>query len=330
MASIAGTQRAAIAGHGGPVVTLACLALVAVTVVALTSHALPSRWPLQVVVAAAVPVAGFAGTAGLVLAGLTTRWWLAAIAAVTLLWWAGLVAPGVVAQGAPDRPAGTTLRVLTSNVLAGNPDLRLLLDRVVAGRPDLVALQEITPAHAKLLDSPQLKERFPYRIVDARDGFHGGAILSRHRLSDRTVVWPGGWPMTSALLSTPAGDRLRVINVHTAAPLTGEQLRVWRTQLRELRRMALAAGSPALLLGDFNATRNHRELRTLIAPPLREAHRRSAVAWNGTWPATGPLGGVLRLDHVIAGPGVDITGAAVMRMPGSDHRAVTAEATIAR
>lgn len=94
---------------------------------------------------------------------------------------------------------------------------------------------------------------------------------------------------------------LRVVNVHLThrLPYGPAQL---RRLLAGLRRSAV----PTVIAGDLNMCRP----TVYLAGPYRPAVR------GRTWPAQRP---VAQLDHVLLGPGVTATGAAVGPNLGSDH-----------
>jgi endonuclease/exonuclease/phosphatase family metal-dependent hydrolase len=82
-----------------------------------------------------------------------------------------------------------------------------------------------------------------------------------------------------------------------------------------------------VLAGDFNASRDHRPFRELLAAGFLDcadtARRRP---WPGfTWPAGRGLLPVMRLDHVLVSrPGVSARESKLITVPGTDHRGVLA------
>ena len=86
---------------------------------------------------------------------------------------------------------------------------------------------------------------------------------------------------------------------------------------------------PDLVLGDFNATVDHRSLRTLAERGYRDAGEVANEGWHPTWPADGPFDLIrlplAQIDHVLVGPRMAAISMQTAEIPGSDHRALLAE-----
>lgn len=102
-----------------------------------------------------------------------------------------------------------------------------------------------------------------------------------------------------------------------------EQLDRWREELQAAvdLRLELPGG---IIGGDFNATLDHAPLRDL--GEWVEASSAAGIGGYGTFPLQTPhLPGLLGapIDHVLVDGGAwEVTGGAVVDVPGSDHRAV--------
>jgi endonuclease/exonuclease/phosphatase family metal-dependent hydrolase len=83
------------------------------------------------------------------------------------------------------------------------------------------------------------------------------------------------------------------------------------------------------MVGDFNATRQHRSFDRLVGTGWSDAGALCFGGWRGTWPANRwwrpPL---FRIDHILTGPGISVRTSRAGRARGSDHRPVTAELTL--
>ncbi|MEL6347790.1 MAG: endonuclease/exonuclease/phosphatase family protein [Myxococcota bacterium] len=80
-------------------------------------------------------------------------------------------------------------------------------------------------------------------------------------------------------------------------------------------------GDPAIVAGDLNAVPRSRPLRTLRAQGLEDQQRFSGV--HGlTWPSGGgwPDFPLLRLDHLLVSPTLNVTLQEHLDLPDSDHR----------
>jgi endonuclease/exonuclease/phosphatase (EEP) superfamily protein YafD len=124
-----------------------------------------------------------------------------------------------------------------------------------------------------------------------------------------------------------SGGRLggvRLVGVHTAAPVSGS-VPAWRADLEALATWCQHTATPIVLAGDFNATLDHRELRSLGCTDVAAAVGRGLT---GTWPTSLPAWLGVQIDHVLVGGGITPSGARVLNLPGSDHRAVLARVTL--
>ncbi len=225
---------------------------------------------------------------------------------------------------APVRADGTALRLVTGNMLLDNPTPERFAATLAAADADLVLVQELSPPNLVALRGAGLLASHPHQLLDPRPGGYGSALLSRLPLTDATVVHPGGWPMTTAVAHCATGP-LRIVNVHTAAPVTSDKLVVWRRQLAWLAELVPPTGGRLVLAGDFNATVHHAPFRSLTAAGLRNAHRSAGRGWAGTYPTWWPGPELLRIDHVLVGDGIEPVAVESRRGSGSDHRPLVAD-----
>jgi endonuclease/exonuclease/phosphatase family metal-dependent hydrolase len=202
-------------------------------------------------------------------------------------------------------------------------------------RPQVVALQELTPDVAAALEaSTEIDQRFPYRILEARDDVRGMGILSSVPLVEGVY---GAFPMLlTAGLVMPDGSRLDLVNAHPLPPRISTVAGVpvgLDTILRdqELRYVRAAVDrvedqERVLLVGDLNTTPFEPGFG-IMTDGLQDLHAQVASGTGFTWrPAFLERlnAGLLRIDHVLAGSSVQpIALAEDCSLPG-DHCRVTA------
>jgi endonuclease/exonuclease/phosphatase (EEP) superfamily protein YafD len=247
---------------------------------------------------------------------------VAAVAALVAVALAAVVLPR--ALGGPQAPlaAGRSLSVMTANLRYGHGDSDAVMQLVRRHDVDVLSLQELTPAAVRRLDRAGARARFPYRVLEPRSGASGSGLLSRLPL--RAAARPPGTPhaMPQAQLAVPGVGAMLVKAVHTIPPLGGD-VSAWRAELRSLP-CATPDGELRLLIGDFNATLDHHELRALIASGYRDASDTAGVGLDGTYGVWPRLPIRIAIDHVLVDRRAHVTHAAVERIPGSDHRALLA------
>jgi endonuclease/exonuclease/phosphatase family metal-dependent hydrolase len=126
---------------------------------------------------------------------------------------------------------------------------------------------------------------------------------------------------------TGAGP-LTVESAHPVAPYDLQVLGDWRSDLNQQPR-AEPNGTPRILLGDFNATLDHKALRELISRGYRDAADTDGAGLIGTW---GPYSGhslpPVTIDHVLVDDRIGVRDVQVHAVPRSDHRSVLASLVV--
>lgn len=262
---------------------------------------------------AATAAAGFAAL----------RWRTLALWAVALTAFeAALVLPLYLnAASAPEPHAGAPrLRVVSYNMLHGNPHTAAAARHVAGLEADVVVLLEAT--------APQLQAfttALPgwHAIAEPRDDAFGIAVLSRRAPSSARVVMPGPRWMPAIELRLPLGDRsVTIFAVHPPPPVSEGHTRTRDELLRTVTRWAAASEGPVLVVGDLNATPWSSTLRGILGEgPLRSTQR---FGLHATWPAgLGALG--LPIDHVLVSGPLHPVSRSIEPAFGSDHQMLLVE-----
>ena len=259
-------------------------------------------------------------------------WWVAAVAAVLVAVQVSWILPsrGSGAAATP-RPGAVTVRVMAINVKVGAADVDQVLELVKSQNVDLLSVEEGQPRFVDPLRAA-VKKQLPYLLL-SNGGYPSG-----------TVIW-SRWPITQVgptigqfreiarvRLQVPGAVPVTVTAVHTVSPGRG-RIAGWNADLRTLKAAAQSTAGPQLMLGDFNASRDHAPFRALLSTGLvdgAEAVRMSP--WSGvTWPTDAPkLPTLVRLDHVLVTPdSIGVRSLRVVTVSGTDHRAVLADLSFA-
>lgn len=119
--------------------------------------------------------------------------------------------------------------------------------------------------------------------------------------------------------------------VHTVAPLPSS-FSQWKGQLALIDRAMRARGPAGLLMvGDFNATWGSKGFRQLLDAGMTDGAAARGRAFDMTWSQTKPVvPPLVRIDHVLTGPGVAVTAIRTGPGPGSDHRDLVATVAVHR
>jgi endonuclease/exonuclease/phosphatase family metal-dependent hydrolase len=257
---------------------------------------------------------------------LTRRRALAGLAAALVAYQASCVRPwSPPPVGLEEGAHGPLLSVAFANVWRRNTDVGGILAELAAGGHDIVALAEVTERHLDAIETVLPASTYPWRRTepDGRHGSKGLALLSRFPIEGLEQWWSQGHPQFDGTVLVPGALPVRLLVAHTWGPLGKDQTRRWRAQLAEIG--ARAEGDRTVIAGDFNATLQHRSFARLVGARWSDAGTRAFGGWGPTWPANRwwrPA--LLRIDHILVGPGISVRSGRAGPARGSDHRPVSA------
>jgi endonuclease/exonuclease/phosphatase family metal-dependent hydrolase len=281
-----------------------------------------------------------------------------------------LAAGGCTAPPRAAREALSVLRVMTFNIRydapTDGPNAWPQRKDIAAGtiafhRPDIAGLQEVLVS--QLRDLETLLPEYSWVGVGRDDGKDGGEFnpifyrKARFRRLESSTFWlsatpdrPGvkGWDAACARIVTWV--RLRdlwtgrvLVAFNTHFDHVGETARRESAKLVHAALERIAAGSPVVLTGDLNCTREDAAYRTLVGPDapgqtLRDA-RDLAVRPPYGPPASfngfrAELAEGRPIDHIFVRPGTFVLAAAILpaSLAGrfvSDHNPVVADVRLA-
>jgi len=216
----------------------------------------------------------------------------------------------------PGTGADRLLRVAHVNLLFINRKHDGGAEVLEALDADVLAFSEYTPVLAVALEAG-LADRYPHRIDRAGPKSHGAALWSRFPVTERAAA-PMRHERVTADVATPGGETVRVLVVHPVSP--PHKLASWRTDMAILAADVPPAAVPAVMIGDFNATWLHPELRSIVAAGWHSAHRQRGRGLVPSWPANRLYPPYLRIDHALVNDRAAVLDVADFTFPGSDHR----------
>ena len=257
----------------------------------------------------------------------TRRWTIAAVALATAVTLTALVAPRAL-PGSRGPSTGVRLHVMTSNMLFGGADPEAIVRLVREHDVAVLAVQEFTSQGREALAKAGLGDLLPYSSLADEPGAGGSGLYSRF-----PVTGPGsrrnggGFLQAYATIQPPGAGALVVESVHPLAPWSVRVNGDWRADLTAEPK-ADPAGTPRILLGDFNATLDHTPLRELISHGYRDAAAAAGQGLVGTWPYDRRWVPPVTIDHVLVDERIGVREVTVHRIPDSDHRAIVAQLTV--
>lgn len=226
----------------------------------------------------------------------------------------------VVSQGVP-------LRVVSLNVHTANQEH----DRVVAylrgTEADVIVALEVDNRWARVLEG--LNDRYPHRVVEAREDNFGIVLLSRKPFVRSQVVdLPGSEVPSIDVTLDVDGVQVPVLGTHPVPPATPAHAAERNRQLASIATWAASHAGKAVVLGDLNTTPWSPHFSRLLADGhLVRAHPRWGVV--PTWMADQPWVSLM-LDHVLVSPEIGVVSMEVGPDVGSDHRAIRADLRVPR
>lgn len=258
-----------------------------------------------------------------VIAAWRRHWALAGASAVMIVAQIVFLAPEISATTPlPDDLGGALmLRVFDANVDQSNPNMAGYAQEIRQDRPEVVTLEEASPVDLQQLVSRHALTQLPYQFWNGARGSRSLVIASRYFLGPTIDTSVDGIPfLVRTTVDLPRGP-LALWIVHTTA-LIDPGVQQWNDELNGVDRLLRSdRPHPLLVVGDFNATWSNRGFRAILSTGLTDAAAARGDDFAMTWSQlTFPLPPLIRIDHVLSGPGVVVTSIRTAAGPGSDHR----------
>jgi endonuclease/exonuclease/phosphatase family metal-dependent hydrolase len=280
------------------------------------------------------PYVGWTAPLPLVVALLLRRWALAGLALAVVAAFAAALLPRAFAGPQADPgPGAVTIHVMAANLFVGAGDARTVVRLVREQHVDVLTLEELTPDELTRLDAAGLRRVLPYRDADARAyGASGSGMFSRFRLRRLTPHNAQDFNAEPrALVAVPGAAPIDLQVIHPPPPIHG-WTPIWRRMLGELPKPGGAGTGLRMLMGDFNATLDHAQLRRLLSGDhgYVDAADATGQGFATTWPAGRDFPPEITIDHVLIDPRMRADAVSIHVVPRSDHRAVVATLRVPR
>ncbi len=291
-------------------------------IVALTCDLLP-----LLVIASAIAVA----------AAVIERQWALAIEGSALTG-AGLatVLPRLVAAGVPAWVADAPSVIVTSaNVFVGNRTMQRTASQLLDTDADVIVLNEASDQFMACFDAAGGATQMPYRVIDHEASpDYRTVVAARLPLEAGSGVFVAGPLRLVCARVNVGGSPTSFVGLHLRAAVERRGHSRWLAETAMLADMVRLRHPRVVIAGDFNGTLDRPQIRELVRNGFADAH---TTLGRGLLPslkpaATGPLSwlALLRVDHLLAGPGTRPVSIRNLRMHGSDHHALVAKVAIAQ
>jgi endonuclease/exonuclease/phosphatase family metal-dependent hydrolase len=276
------------------------------------------------------PYAAMAAVVPVGLALLVRRWWVAGVATAALVALLVCVLPRTF--GSPSTMDGVPVTVMSTNMRYGGADVAAIMAVVRDQKVDIVAVQEFTPDAQSRLAGAGLGELMLYQVLRPHETTNGSALYSRYPLSETSTIHNGGgFYQVRGVVTVPGAAPVDVESVHPVPPMTANFVG-WRQDLRDQRPTTPEAVAQ-ILIGDFNSTLDHDELRQVLATGYYDAADSVGRGLTPTWPYDGARSSVtpkITIDHVLCDRRIGTTAFDAVTIPRTDHRAIVARLMLPR
>lgn len=252
---------------------------------------------------------------GVVLLAFLRLRWLAVTGTVALAVNLLLIVPLYLTHPRPAMPGGATLRVLSFNVTASNPDRRTILEYLETGGADLIFLHESSTDWEDEITRAGL----PYRMVSARlpGSAFGTAALIKGDASARVVALGEAGQQSIEVSVLLGGEPIKVLATHPLSPTSAARNAARDEQLRQVGEWAAAQQVPVVVIGDFNASTWSHGF-ALVERPAGLVNSQRGFGIQPSWPVPyGPLG--IPIDHMMHSRELTTVDRRLGPSFGSDH-----------
>jgi endonuclease/exonuclease/phosphatase (EEP) superfamily protein YafD len=258
------------------------------------------------------------------------RWRTGLVGALLVLLNAVWLAPLYVADDPPD---GTDLVAMTINLQYGWADATEVVDAVRERGVDVLGVTELTLEATAALSAAGLDAVLPHRVLAADIDAHGSGLWARFPLTP-AEEWRGVHRMPGAVMRVPERDggsrdiAVRVAHPYRTARYNATSYKRDQAMLRE-RLAAQPKDVPAIVLGDFNASRDHAAFRRLLSDGWRDAPEYAGSGYVGTWSPRYWIPHFAALDHILISRQFGARSTATFEVDGTDHGALVARLVLA-
>ena len=228
-----------------------------------------------------------------------------------------------------------SLIVVSVNLRCDEPALIELVPVLVREQPDIVVFQDFSQEAWDHLQGTSWSQMLPYHWIEPKD-----QPLAAGADPCGTMVFAS----TPVTLASSADDPQPVFDVELASgtltvvpaslPTLSDGVEPWLQGFVLLSEAITAhetiAGAPAevssmLVVGDFNATREHLPMRQLVAEHgLVDAAERAGAGWLPTFPANRRYPPLVAIDHILMSPGLSASEVTAFSVRYGAHRVLVA------
>lgn len=227
-------------------------------------------------------------------------------------------------------PADGSITVLTMNLRCDEPALGDLVAVVEGEQPDVVVLADLSQEGWDVLQATSWGKRLtghspaPKDLPGATGSDPCGSVVFA------TAPVTASSPATRQPVFTVGLPSGPIAVAPVSLPTVARGVEPWLQGFDALDEAVAvhnssASAMPMLVIGDFNATREHWPMRQLVAKRrLVDAAEQAGAGWLPTFPDNRPYPPLIAIDHVLMSPSLRASEVAAFSVQYGAHRGLTA------
>ncbi|WP_033376665.1 endonuclease/exonuclease/phosphatase family protein [Alloscardovia criceti] len=220
-------------------------------------------------------------------------------------------------------------RLMTLNAHNGQADAEQIVSVVSSEHVEVLALQEVSNGLVQRLYASGLAQYLPYSVLSASSGQDNGGVnaifTAAPMTSESYDLIPTDASSVAAACIGMAAKSVCFGSVHPFSPRPGQQ-GLWDSSLDSLSQLQ-SESQTYVLLGDFNATWDHKSFRELLGSRFLDAGQQTGEGFHMTYPSNKQLAGIdipamVEIDHIVYDRGLLVGDLQTVTISGSDHKAL--------
>jgi len=234
---------------------------------------------------------------------------------IIIIWNASFIVPLYIQNRTITENSGSSLSILSMNLLASNTNYSEALELIREKDPDIIILLELSPQWN--LEIEKLYTSYPFQLMHPQTNNFGIGILSRIPLMAKVSNLGKGFPPSIFGKLQVNGHPLSLLATHPVPPVSQEKFKFRNMQLEEISRLSNAQTGNFILVGDLNTSSFSSHFQNLIKKgDLKDSRNGWGIATS--WPSDLFI---LRttLDHILYKGEMQVITRTTEKNIGSDH-----------
>ena len=220
-------------------------------------------------------------------------------------------------------------RLMTLNAHNGQADAEQIIAVVISEHVEVLALQEVSSGLVQRLYAAGLAQYLPYSVLSASSGQDNGGFnavfTAAPMISESSDLIPTDASSVASACINMQAKNVCFGSAHPFSPRPRQQ-GLWDSSLDSLSQLQ-SETQTYVLLGDFNATWDHKSFRQLLGSRFLDAGQQAGEGFHMTYPSNKRLFGIeipamVEIDHIIYDRGLLVGDLRTVAISNTDHKAL--------